>query len=93
MTPSAANPAGPSGPSSPREARLRPEYAPLYPGVPADTWMPAATLAGQLLGGMVGKEGKQPMIDPRRLDDGHFEFRGGEPGGAPRRHSRATDVR
>jgi hypothetical protein len=58
-----------------REARLRPEFAALYPGVDTDTWYAAATLAEHLLGRIVRGEVKEPAA-PRVLDPQHFEFRG-----------------
>jgi hypothetical protein len=58
-----------------REARLRPEFADLYPGVDVGTWYSAATLAEHLLGRIVRGEGNLP-IAPRVLDPAHFEFRG-----------------
>jgi len=58
-----------------REARLRPQFAELYPGVDTETWYAAATLAEHLLGRIVRGEGKEPMA-PRVLDPEHFEFRG-----------------
>ena len=58
-----------------REARLRPEFATLYPGVDTDTWYAAATLAEHLLGRIVRGEVDEPVM-PRVLDPAHFEFRG-----------------
>lgn len=71
-----------------REARLRPEYAGLYPGVRAGIWEPAAVVvdrivAARLLGG------ESPAMGGRVLSDGHFDFRGGtEAGPRPRREDR-----
>lgn len=62
-----------------REARLRPEFAGLYPGVEPGVWHTAATLAEHLLARML-REGKADIARiPRILDPEHFEFRGGEP--------------
>ncbi len=58
-----------------REARLRPEFATLYPGVDPETWYAAATLAEHLLGRIVRGQGDEPLA-PRVLDPAHFEFRG-----------------
>jgi len=58
-----------------REARLRPEFATLYPGVDTETWYAAATLAEHLLGRIVRGEVNEP-VTPRVLDPAHFEFRG-----------------
>jgi hypothetical protein len=58
-----------------REARLRPEFAELYPGVDTETWYAAATLAEHILGRIVRGSGEEPA-PPRVLDPEHFEFRG-----------------
>jgi hypothetical protein len=60
----------------PRECRLRPEFATLYPGVPAGQWRPAGELldcviAARLRGGRRSGE----MLRNRLLDEQHFEFR------------------
>ena len=66
-----------------REARLRPEFAALYPGVDPDVWYTAATLAEHLLARFIRHDliGRTPPS--RILDPEHFEFRGppGMPGG------------
>jgi hypothetical protein len=64
--------------SEPREARLRPEFAPLYPGVPPETWMPAREM-NQLVGvARLGWTGHpEDLVRSRMLDRRHFEFRGG----------------
>lgn len=61
-----------------REARLRPEWADLYPGVQPDVWHVAAELVPQVL--------RYRMLDQRTWEftrrillDDHFEFRGGHP--------------
>jgi hypothetical protein len=58
-----------------REARLRPEYADLYPGVQPDVWLPATVVGQQLLlwhlATAAAPQGERLMAD------GHFEFRGG----------------
>lgn len=61
-----------------REARLREEYADLYPGIDPGVWFTAATLAEHLDHRRVrGVEGEPPS-GPRPLSGEHFEFRGGE---------------
>lgn len=85
-------PASPTGESSIREARLRPEHAATYPGVPAGEWVAAATLARQILVGLVPHEGRPPLINARLMNDQHFEFRGGERAPRAVRHSRAHDI-
>ncbi len=54
--------------------------------------MAAATLARQILVGLVGKEGQPPLINARLMNDQHFEFRGGTGTPRPRRSSRAVDT-
>jgi hypothetical protein len=62
-----------------REARLQPEHAPLYPGVPAGEWQPAAVLADRVLAGRLLR-GACSAVQGRVLVDEYFEFRGGETG-------------
>ena len=58
-----------------REARLRPEFAELYPGVEPGVWMPATAVGQQLLlwhlATAATPQGERLMADE------HFEFRGG----------------
>jgi hypothetical protein len=77
-----------------REARLRPEYVTLYPGVPANEWKPIGELldcvaSARLRGGRRSGE----LLSGRPLDDRHFDFRGGgdRPSGAEGRPSRLGD--
>jgi hypothetical protein len=77
-----------------RQARLRPEYATLYPGVPVSEWRPIGELldcvaAARLRSGRRSGE----LLRGRPLDDRHFEFRGGgdRPPGAGGRPSRLSD--
>jgi hypothetical protein len=64
-----------------REARLRPEAAALYPGIPSGVWMPAAELGARLL--MQHLAAPAPAnLGSRLLDENHFEFRGGVRRGA-----------
>jgi hypothetical protein len=57
-----------------REARLRPEYASLYPGVEPGVWLPATTVGQKLLlwhlATSVTPQGERLMAEE------HFEFRG-----------------
>lgn len=73
-----------------REARLRPEYADLYPELTPGQWEPAARIAEVVLARYL----LQRMTDApgeRTLDESHFEFRGGaEPARRPARR-RAAD--
>ncbi|MGN6392713.1 MAG: hypothetical protein ACTHM9_10760 [Gemmatimonadales bacterium] len=68
-----------------REARLRPEFAHLYPGLIPGRWEPASRIAEAVLANVLLHEmGDAPLQD--RLDEAHFEFRGGT---EPDRDSRA----
>lgn len=61
-----------------REARLRPEWADLYPGIAADVWHAAAQLVPIVL--RYRLEGRPTWeFAERILLDEHFEFRGGKP--------------
>ena len=63
-----------------REARLRPEYADLYPAVEPGVWLPATTVGQRLLLWHLAK-----AITPqgeRLMAEEHFEFRGGPQLGA-----------
>lgn len=57
-----------------RQARLKLQFAVLYPGVPAGEWMPAWVLAEQLVAAAVRREGEAAS---RACDPSHCEFRGG----------------
>ena len=58
-----------------REARLRPQYASLYPALEAGIWQPATSIGRQLLlwhlTASIAPEGE------RLMSEEHFEFRGG----------------
>ena len=72
-----------------REIRLRPAFAHLYPGLLAGVWVPAWSVAEQLvLGDTFG-----PGLADRACDPKHFDFRGGRgrPSGLRSVHTRATD--
>jgi hypothetical protein len=59
-----------------REARLRPEFAQLYPGLTPGRWEPASRIAEAVLANVLLHEmGDAPLQG--RLDEAHFEFRGG----------------
>ena len=59
-----------------REARLRPEFSELYPGLRPGRWEPAAILADRLLAECLLR-GSENAIRGRVLPEVHFEFRGG----------------
>jgi hypothetical protein len=58
-----------------REARLRPEYADLYPGVEPGVWLPATAVGQRLLLWHLATAAT-PQGE-RLMGDDHFEFRGG----------------
>lgn len=73
-----------------REARLRPEYADLYPELTPGQWEPAARIAEVVLARYL----LQRMTDApgdRTLDEAHFEFRGGAEPDRDSRRERAAD--
>ncbi len=67
--------------SVPREARLKPEYAALYPHVAAGVWL-LATHVAETLAALARKDPDADVLR-RVLDERHFEFRGGPPTGSP----------
>ena len=58
-----------------REARLKPEYAELYPGVQPGVWMAASAIGQQLL--LWHLTAPATPQGERLMAEGHFEFRGG----------------
>ena len=58
-----------------REARLRPQYASLYPALEAGTWQPASAIGRQLL--LWHLTIPNPPQGERLMSEEHFEFRGG----------------
>jgi hypothetical protein len=58
-----------------REARLRPQYASLYPALEAGTWQPATAIGRQLL--LWHLTAPAPPDGERLMSEEHFEFRGG----------------
>jgi hypothetical protein len=79
--------------SSVREARLRPEFATLYPRLEPGVWEDAAMLADQLVTEHSLKPSPGFMLSGRMLPGEHFEFRGGDPAGRPRiSRTRQTDA-
>ena len=58
-----------------REARLRPEFASLYPGVQPGVWLPATTVGQKLLLWHLATAAT-PQGE-RLMAEDHFEFRGG----------------
>jgi hypothetical protein len=58
-----------------REARLRPQYASLYPALEPGTWQPATAIGRQLL--LWHLTASIPPEGERLMSEEHFEFRGG----------------
>ena len=65
-------------PMAAREARLRPEWAALYPGLEADVWMVAAQLVPLVLRHRLQNHPTWEFTR-RILVAEHSEFRGGHP--------------
>jgi hypothetical protein len=59
-----------------REARLKPEYASLYPGLKPGIWTAASVIGQQLLLWHLTTSASPP--GERLMEDEHFEFRGGQ---------------
>ena len=59
-----------------REARLRSEYASLYPYLEAGKWESAAVLADRVVAHTLGRPDALFVAGERALDPVHFEFRG-----------------
>ena len=75
-----------------REARLRPEFAALYPGLEPGTWQDATVLAEQVLSEHLVRPSPGYMLSDRVLANEHFEFLGGAAAGRPRiARTRRTD--
>ena len=72
-----------------RQARLKPQYASLYPGVVAGEWIPAWVLAEQL---MNTAEQRGVAAGERVCDPAHYEFRGGGQRGPELRNLRTRVV-
>jgi hypothetical protein len=59
-----------------REARLRPEFADLYPTLTPGQWEPAARIAETVLARLLLLEISEAPLQDRVLREEHFEFRG-----------------
>ena len=67
-----------------REARLRPEFAHLYPTLTPGQWEPAARIAEVVLARLLLLEISEAPIQDRVLREEHFEFRGDPPEDLPK---------
>jgi hypothetical protein len=66
------------GGSARREARLKPEFAHLYPPLEANRWESAAQMADRVVAWLLRQPGRGYTAPERVLRSEHFEFRGGE---------------
>jgi hypothetical protein len=60
-----------------REARLKAEFAHLYPPLEAGRWEPAALMADRVVAWLLRQPDRGYMAPERVLRSEHFEFRGG----------------
>jgi hypothetical protein len=60
-----------------REARLRPEFAHLYPALEPDRWAPAAMMADRVVAWLLRQPDRGYVAPERVLKSEHFDFRGG----------------
>ena len=74
-----------------REARLRPEFAHLYPGLTPGQWESAVRIAEAVLANVMLQEMAQAPASARVLPEEHFEFRGGELARRGGQRSRVVD--
>ena len=78
-----------------REARLRPEFDYLYPGIEPGQWQPVEALINRVVTMLYGDPKQSGVITgDRLLRDDHFEFRGASPrpAGLPPDLSRLSDA-
>ena len=72
-----------------REARLKPEYASLYPEIEPGVWQPAALVSARRLARTPSAGDAASLA--RLLDERHFEFRGDRPRPSLAARTRRTD--
>jgi len=74
-----------------REARLRPEFAHLYPGLTPGQWESAGRIAEAVLANLMLQEMAEAPATDRVLPEEHFEFRGGAAARRGGQRNRAAD--
>lgn len=74
-----------------REARLRPEFAHLYPGLRPGQWESAGRIAEAVLANLMLQEMTDATAKERLLTEEHFEFRGAADAPTGRRRHRSAD--
>jgi hypothetical protein len=74
-----------------REARLRPEFAQLYPTLTPGEWEPAGRIAEAVLANLLLHQMTDSPAPDRLLPEEHFEFRGGAEPGRSEVQERADD--
>jgi hypothetical protein len=66
-----------TGKTQVREARLKAEFAHLYPPLDPGRWEPAAAMADRIVAWLLRQPDRGYMAPQRVLRSDHFEFRGG----------------
>ncbi|HYF39372.1 MAG TPA: hypothetical protein VD930_06790 [Gemmatimonadales bacterium] len=76
-----------------REARLKAEFAHLYPPLEPGRWEPAAAMADRIVAWLLRQPDRGYMAPERVLRSEHFEFRGGtnKPEASHHLHGRRQD--
>ncbi len=76
-----------------REARLKPQFAHLYPAITAGQWDAAAVLADRMVAWLLRNPNPKIIATARILPPEHFEFRGEavRPDSVPPGRSRLED--
>lgn len=67
-----------------REARLKPEFAHLYPALESGRWESAGVVADRVVAWLLRQPGGGYVAPDRVLRAEHFDFRGGPGQEAPR---------
>jgi hypothetical protein len=74
-----------------RDARLRPEFADLYPELVPGQWEPAARIVEVVLARYLLQKMADSPVGERALNESHFEFRGAAEPPGPTRSARVGD--